>query len=112
MDELLLQNTSNPANKCKELAPWRISQGDPCAPFAFALFLHKLLKRIGTLNLETNLNAWYLDDGKIIAKHAVLRRALDFIHSEGPEIGLVHNLSKFFLKVLFGDEAQELEAAD
>jgi hypothetical protein len=49
---------------------------------------------MGTLNLETNLNAWYLDDGKIIAKHAVLRQALDFIHSEGPPLGLVLNLSK------------------
>jgi hypothetical protein len=32
---------------------------DPCAPLAFALVLHKLLKRVGTLSLETNLNAWY-----------------------------------------------------
>jgi hypothetical protein len=70
------------------------SQGDPCAPFAFALVLPKLLERMGTLNLQTNFNAWYLDDGKIIAKHAVLRQALDFIHSQGPALGLVLNLSK------------------
>jgi hypothetical protein len=49
---------------------------------------------MGTLKLETNLNAWYLDDGKIIAKHAVVRQALDLIHSEGPALGLLLNLSK------------------
>jgi Reverse transcriptase (RNA-dependent DNA polymerase) len=70
------------------------SQGDPCAPFAFALVLHKQLKRMGTLNLETNLNAWYLDDWKIIAKHAILPQARNLIHSEDPALGLVLNLSK------------------
>jgi hypothetical protein len=47
-----------------------------------------------TLNLQMNSNAWYLTDGKIIAKHAVLRQALDFIHSQGPALGLVLNLSQ------------------
>jgi hypothetical protein len=49
---------------------------------------------LNALNLQLKFNVWYLDDGKLIGKHADLRRALDYILSEGPALGLYLNLSK------------------
>jgi Reverse transcriptase (RNA-dependent DNA polymerase) len=70
------------------------SQGDPCGPFAFALVHHKLHEVLNALDRQLKFNVWYLDDGKLIGKHADLRRALDYILTEGPALGLNLNLSK------------------
>ena len=66
-------------------------QGDPLASLLFSLVLHLvvvlILQEVPTLDI----NAWFLDDGTLVGCREDLRKAVDIIQREGPDLGL--NLS-------------------
>ncbi len=43
-----------------------VDQGDPLASLMFLLTLHTFLLKVHNIIPDLQLNAWYLDDGKII----------------------------------------------
>jgi hypothetical protein len=44
-----------------------IDEGDPLAGLLFLLTLHAFRLKVHNILLDLQLNAWYLDDGKIVA---------------------------------------------
>ena len=69
-------------------------QGCPMASLGFSLVLQKLILKIKSEHPNLPLNAWYLDDGTIIAKHNDLQNILKIIIDEGPSLGLFISLEK------------------
>ena len=64
-----------------------LHQGDPLAPLIFALVLQPIVEMIQ--QLSPDLNAWFLDDGTLVADEEVLQESVDTILREGPAKGLI-----------------------
>ena len=82
-----------------------VQQGDPLGPLIFSLVVHELVVRIHKECPGLHLHAWYLDDGVIAGPTAVVRRALEIIHEDGPKNGLNLNLKKCELISCQGNRA-------
>jgi hypothetical protein len=44
-----------------------VNEGDPLAGLLFSLTLHAFLLKVHNIIPDLQLNAWYLDDGKIVS---------------------------------------------
>lgn len=65
-----------------------VQQGDPLVPLLFDLALHKPIQSLRARlkkfqdSTDSHLLSFYLDDGVLIFRHAVLREALPFLQSD------------------------------
>ena len=75
-----------------------VHQGDPLGPALFALTVHPIV-----LQLETELNVWYLDDCTIGDDPMKVVEAFRFLSAKCEEIGLQLNTSKSEVTVIGGD---------
>lgn len=64
-------------------------QGDPCGPLVFCLAIHSIIKSV-----NTELNAWYLDDGTLGGQQEIVFENFKRIINECVRIGLEVNPSK------------------
>ncbi len=71
-----------------------IDQGDPLAGLLFSLTLHTFLLKVHNIIPDLQLNAWYLDDGKIVGTLNDMRRAVQMFVDDRPEHGLHLELHK------------------
>jgi hypothetical protein len=72
-----------------------VQQGDPLAPFLFALVMHhRLLLPARALMQNQGTIAAYLDDVKIIGPPERIAAAFEYIRREGPKYGLRTNERK------------------
>ena len=69
-------------------------QGCPFGSFLYCLILHKLVMKIAERCPTLKLHTWFMDDGSIIGKTEVVKRAWDIIVEEGPADGLFANQTK------------------
>ncbi|XP_021957065.1 uncharacterized protein LOC110853130 [Folsomia candida] len=74
-------------------------QGDPLGPSLFSLVIHPIIK-----TLDTELNAWYLDDGTIADTPETVLAALEKVSRMGEEVGLYLNHNKYEVGVLGADD--------
>ena len=70
-----------------------VQQGDPLAPFLFALAIHPVVAKLPALPL----NSWYLDDGTIACPVSQIPLILDHLHQGFSQLGLSLNPRKCFL---------------
>ena len=72
-----------------------VQQGDPLGPLLFSLVIRHLAEIINAeLPEELFLHVWYLDDGVLAGKAALVKQALDIIAREGQQLGLLLNTHK------------------
>ncbi len=62
-----------------------INQGDPLAGFQLSLTLHAFLLKVHNIIPDLQLNAWYLDDGKIVDTLNDTSRAVQMFINDRPE---------------------------
>ena len=80
-----------------------VQQGDPLGPLCFSLAIHDLIS-----NLNSDLNAWYLDDGTLAGNPDSVRSDFEIIIGRQESLGLEVNVSKCEFSVLGSDhEANE-----
>jgi hypothetical protein len=72
-----------------------VDQGDPLAGLLFSLTLHSFLFKVHNIIPNLQLNAWYLDDGKIVGTLNEMSRAIQMFVDDGPEHGLQLQLHKW-----------------
>jgi hypothetical protein len=65
-----------------------INQGNPLAGLLFSLTMHAFLLKVHNTIPDLQLNAWYLDDGKIVSTLNDMSQAVQMLINDGPE----HNL--------------------
>ncbi len=71
-----------------------VDQGDPLAGLLFSLTLHAFLLKVHNIIPDLQLNAWYLDDGKIVGVLNDTSRAVQMFVVNGPKHGLHLQLHK------------------
>jgi hypothetical protein len=71
-----------------------VHQGDPLAGLLFSLTLHAFLFKVHNIIPNLQLNAWYLDDGKIVSTLNDMSRAVQMFVNDGPEHDLHLDLHK------------------
>eukprot|EP01091_Cochliopodium_minus_P008654 TRINITY_DN1999_c0_g1_i12.p1 TRINITY_DN1999_c0_g1~~TRINITY_DN1999_c0_g1_i12.p1 ORF type:complete len:1018 (+),score=208.55 TRINITY_DN1999_c0_g1_i12:231-3056(+) len=71
-----------------------VDQGDPLGPVLFSLVLNRVIKKIDGEFNDVLMNAWFLDDGLIIAPVKTLQQIVTFMQKEFTEIGLELNMKK------------------
>jgi hypothetical protein len=71
-----------------------VDQGDPLAGLLFLLTLHAFLLKVHNVIPDLQLNAWYLDDGKIVSTFNDTSRAVQMFVDDGPEHSLHLQLHK------------------
>ena len=72
-----------------------VQQGDPLGPLLFSLVIHHLAQIINAeFPEELFLHVWYLDDGVLAGKAALVKQALKVIEREGRQLGLLLNTQK------------------
>jgi hypothetical protein len=62
-----------------------IDQGDPLAGLRLSLTLHTFLLKVHNIIPDLQLNAWYLDDGKIVSTLNDTSRAVQMFVNDKPE---------------------------
>ena len=72
-----------------------VQQGDPLGPPLFCLAIHHIV-----LNLKSELNLWYLDDGTIAGDPQKVFDDFDYLMSSCAEIGLQLNFKKCEFSIL------------
>ena len=82
-----------------------VQQGDPLGPLLFSLVLHEQVLRIQTECPELDLHAWYLDEGVLAGRTAVVLKGLKLLADNGPTSGLHLNLEKCELISCHGNQA-------
>lgn len=70
-----------------------VQQGDPLGPLLFSLVLSDLLRSLDVPS-RVDLNIWYLDDGSLIGPRSIISQVVKEIETQGPQYGLLLNLSK------------------
>jgi hypothetical protein len=71
-----------------------VDQGDPLVGLLFSLTLHAFLLKVHNIIPDLQLNAWYLDDGKIVGTLNDTSRAVQMFVDNGFEHGLHLQLHK------------------
>ena len=71
-----------------------VQQGDPLGPLLFCIALHPLILDIQASFPECLMNAWYLDDGAIIAPLETLAQVIRMLQNKGPALGIHLNINK------------------
>ncbi len=62
-----------------------VNQGNPLADLLFSLTLHAFLLNVHNIIPDLQLNAWYLDNGKIVGTLNDTSRAVQMFVHDGPE---------------------------
>ncbi|CAK9256717.1 unnamed protein product [Sphagnum jensenii] len=65
-----------------------VDQGDPLADLLFSLTLHAFLLKVHNIIPDLQLNAWYLNNGKIVSTLNDMSRVVQMFVNDGPEHGL------------------------
>jgi hypothetical protein len=65
-----------------------VDQGDPLTGLLFSLTLHAFLFKVHNIIPDLQLNAWYLDDGKIVGTLNDTSRVVHMFIDDGLEHGL------------------------
>ncbi|XP_055347987.1 uncharacterized protein LOC129595098 [Paramacrobiotus metropolitanus] len=84
-----------------------VQQGDPLGPLLFCLALQAVI-----LTLNTELNAWYLDDGTLGGLPESVQENLARVIEGARRIGLEINVTKCKLYVSGGSETAQQKAVD
>ncbi len=71
-----------------------VDQGNPLAGLLFSLTLHTFLLKVHNIINDLQLNAWYLDDGKIVGTFNDTSRAVQMFVDKGLEHGFHLQLHK------------------
>jgi hypothetical protein len=71
-----------------------VDQGGSLAGLLFSLTVQAFLLKVGNIIFDLHLNAWYLDDGKIVGTLNDMRRAVQMFVDDRPEHGLHLELHK------------------
>lgn len=71
----------------------KMQQGDPASMSKFSLELHPTATEIAE-RTQLNRHSWYTDDCTPIGTHAELNKAVEILHSKGPDHGLYLNMAK------------------
>jgi hypothetical protein len=74
-----------------------VDQGDPLADLLFSLTLHAFLFKVHNIIPDLQLNAWYLNDGKIVDTLNDTSRTIQMFVDDGPEHGLHLQLHKLLI---------------
>ncbi|XP_055349954.1 uncharacterized protein LOC129596644 [Paramacrobiotus metropolitanus] len=84
-----------------------VQQGDPLGPALFCLVLQIVIDK-----LNTDLNAWFMDDGTLGGRPASVIHNFQQLIMEAQKIGLTVNIAKCELFLCGGTDAQRMSAAD
>lgn len=85
-----------------------VQQGDPLGPMLFCLTINNLIK-----SLQSNFNCWYLDDGSLGGKPAIVLKDLKLIVEQSKSLGLELNFEKcelFFVKEVFSSVVSKFKS--